>query len=354
MGRKLWGVVGALGLVLTTGVIAIPSKQAVKVEAAPPTFTATDNSKVPHYFGPYSNWANSPQVQTDATVTITPHTGDTTGEGAQATATVNVTTGAITGYTVTNPGSGYTLAPDVTVTGSGTLATATAAIATGLVSKITVTAPFHNFVDPEVTIAPPTTGTAATAIASGGVGSITLLNGGRGYSIEPIVVIGQPNLTVAGGNPAVQATATAVMNPSGVVTGITISNPGSGYTSAPTITINDGLLPPVTQPPALPAIAATADSTVRVDEVDVTAGGSGYVGAPAVTILDLYPNPLVPVNPGAVATATVSNGVSAIAPLVQGSGYLTPGLKKFQDALPGLGAPATGKDTSSYIPVAVP
>ena len=78
MGRKLWGVVGALGLVLTTGVIAIPTEQAVKVKAAPP-LSPTDNSRVPHYFGPYSNWANSPQVLTDATVTITPKTGDITG-----------------------------------------------------------------------------------------------------------------------------------------------------------------------------------------------------------------------------------------------------------------------------------
>ena len=236
MGRKLWGVVDALGLVLTTGAIAIPTKQAVKVEAAPP-LSPTDNSRVPHYFGPYSNWANSPQVLTDATVTITPQTGDSTGAGAQATATVDLITGAVTAYTVTNPGSGYTLAPDVTVAGAGTLATATAAFTTGLVSTITVTSQ-QNFVDPEVTIAPPIAGATASAVASGGVGSITLLDGGRGYSIEPIVVIGQPNLTDPGGVPAVQATATAVMV-AGVLTGITLQNQGSGYTSAPTITIND-------------------------------------------------------------------------------------------------------------------
>ena len=31
MGRKLWGVVGALALVVTTGVVAIPSQTAVKL-----------------------------------------------------------------------------------------------------------------------------------------------------------------------------------------------------------------------------------------------------------------------------------------------------------------------------------
>lgn len=89
----------------------------------------------------------------------------------------------------------------------------------------------------------------------------------------------------------------------------------------------------------------------------MTAGGSGYAASPAtpptVTILDLSPNPLLPVDQGAVAIATISNGVSAITPVAIGSGYLTPGLKKFVDALPGLGAPATGQDTASYIPVAV-
>ena len=31
---------------------------------------AVDETKVPHYYGPYSNWANSPQVLSDAIVTI--------------------------------------------------------------------------------------------------------------------------------------------------------------------------------------------------------------------------------------------------------------------------------------------
>ena len=96
--RKLWGVLGAFGLVLATGVIAIPSHDDANVQAAPPTFTATDNSKVPHYFGPYSNWANSPQVLTDAVVSIT----DATGTGALATATVNPVTGAVTAVAVTS------------------------------------------------------------------------------------------------------------------------------------------------------------------------------------------------------------------------------------------------------------
>ena len=72
-------------------------------EAAPPSST-TDATVVPHYFGPWPNWALSPLTQGNAPVTIT---GD--GTGATATATVGGN-GAITAINVTNPGSGYTTA----------------------------------------------------------------------------------------------------------------------------------------------------------------------------------------------------------------------------------------------------
>jgi FtsP/CotA-like multicopper oxidase with cupredoxin domain len=82
---------------------------------------------IPHYFGPYGNWAFSPlpkgsilSVTVDAggsgytapTVAILDVYG--TGSGATATATVDGT-GAITGITVTNAGSGYS-APIVEIT----------------------------------------------------------------------------------------------------------------------------------------------------------------------------------------------------------------------------------------------
>src|SRR5450759_5215100 len=66
--------------------------------------SSTDQTVVPHYFGPWPNWALSPLTLSDANVTIT---GD--GTGATATATVGGN-GAVTGITVTDPGSGYTVA----------------------------------------------------------------------------------------------------------------------------------------------------------------------------------------------------------------------------------------------------
>src|ERR1043165_7158035 len=85
---------------------------------------AVDISKVPHYFGPYPNWANSPFRLPDVTIAI----DGGGGTGAAAAATVDAQSGAITGITVTAPGSGYTSAPAVTITGAGSNATASAVV----------------------------------------------------------------------------------------------------------------------------------------------------------------------------------------------------------------------------------
>ena len=71
----------------------------------------TDGTAVPHYFGPWPNWALSPLTLPDATVAIT---GD--GAGAKATATVGGN-GVVTGITITDPGSGYSYA-DVSISGA--------------------------------------------------------------------------------------------------------------------------------------------------------------------------------------------------------------------------------------------
>src|SRR5512146_1418265 len=97
----------------------------------------TDETKVPHYFGPWPNYANSPFTVSDAAVTLL-------GEGLGATATASIdANGVVTAITITNPGSGYIQATTtVSITGSGTGATADPVISTtGVVTGITVTAP---------------------------------------------------------------------------------------------------------------------------------------------------------------------------------------------------------------------
>jgi FtsP/CotA-like multicopper oxidase with cupredoxin domain len=97
-----------------------------------------DPGGIPHYFGPYGNWAYSPLPRgpiggveiidggtgyTNPTITIV----DAYGTGTGATAVANVSNGAITSITITNPGSNYT-APVVVIedpTGIDALAIAT-------------------------------------------------------------------------------------------------------------------------------------------------------------------------------------------------------------------------------------
>src|SRR5262245_38481454 len=106
----------------------------------------TDETKVPHYFGPYPNWANSPYALPDAQVAITGN-----GSGATAVATVGAG-GSITAITVTDGGHGYTNAK-VSITGSGSGGTASATIVKkGAVVDILLTAPGHGYTAPVVTI----------------------------------------------------------------------------------------------------------------------------------------------------------------------------------------------------------
>ncbi|MDT4964601.1 MAG: hypothetical protein QOF87_4248, partial [Pseudonocardiales bacterium] len=146
---------------------------AAPVSAAP--ISPTDPTKVPHYFGPYPNWANSPQVLSNAVVGITGGGGT----GAAANATVDPKTGGVTGYTVTNPGTGYTTAPTVDITSPGVTtaagAAATAVISPGVVTSIAVAEAGFGFTTPSVAIVGGGAPSAvAAAQASGGVDDLTI------------------------------------------------------------------------------------------------------------------------------------------------------------------------------------
>ena len=309
----------------------------------------TDATKVPHYFGPYSNWANSPQVLANAIVTIGAVTSGG-GSGATATATVDPKTGGVTGYTITNPGTGYTSAPDVAVTSPGSLpaasgATATAVVSTGVITSIAVNQSGFGYTTPTVTFTGGTPTTPATAVASGGVDSLTLTGGGSAYSNQPTVQFSAPNATYCtpAPVPACQLpTAIATKTAGNVVDTVTLTGLGTGYTSLPTVTVLDGISPA--------GHPATVVPTIDVARIDITNGGAGYTSAPNVTITDTTGT-----GSGATATATVAaaGAVSAITVVTPGTGYLTPGLKKFVDTLSGL-TPANKNNLGNYIPVAVP
>ena len=305
--------------------------------------SATDETKVPHYYGPFANWAWSPQALADAVITITPAPGDLGGAGAEAGATVDPKDGSISAISVVSRGSGYVLPPLVTITSPGitptTAASAAATISAGVLTGITVDESGARFTAPTVSITGgnPTPGFAASAVASGGVDWVTLSLGGSGYLHQPVVHFTMPDLP--GGT---QATGFAI-TANGVVTGISVADPGSGYTTAPTVTILDaGLVNPT---------AATATATIGIGRIDLTSGGLGYHAVPAVTITDTVGTP----DKGASATGVVAvlGAVTGIAVTRRGAGYITPGIKKFVDTLAG-SSPETANNLGQYIPTAVP
>jgi FtsP/CotA-like multicopper oxidase with cupredoxin domain len=292
-------------------------------EAAPAN--PTDNSKVPHYFGPWPNWALSPLTLPAASVVVT----DTAGVGTGATATAAVgANGAVTGITVVTPGSGYMPGTvQVSIQGAGTLATASAVVTTtGNVTAVTVGAQGGGYTSPVVTITGGGATTDATAIAYGGVDAITLANAGSGYTM-PTVDFDAPD------DPnGVDAKAHAEWNlETGAITAIILDEPGSGYATAPNIIIRDGtVMDPIRDNPG---VGASATATLKILSVALDTFGAGYTSPPTVTISDG-----IGAGAGATATAAVdTGGVTAINVTAPGSGYVTGGgIKKFQDDLPGL------------------
>jgi FtsP/CotA-like multicopper oxidase with cupredoxin domain len=95
-----------------------------------------DETKVPHYFGPYPNWVNSPYTEPDVAIVI----ADAAGVGAAATPIIGGD-GSISTVAVTNGGSGYTVPTVEFLSGAGSGATASATVVGGVITAITVTAP---------------------------------------------------------------------------------------------------------------------------------------------------------------------------------------------------------------------
>ena len=337
---------GGFGQVQAQGQNALPKQNALAAPAAIPA-TTTDETKVPHYFGPFPNYANSPQTVPDAIVAIDPPAAGTT---ATAIATVNPVDGSISGFTITNPGGGYTTTPLVSISGLGTGAFADAVLdPTGIVNSITPDLGGSGYTAPSVAITLGGATTDATATATGSVDPIIKFTGGSGFDQQPMVTFSLPN------DPAgVQATGSATMT-NGVVDTITVENAGSGYTSAPDVTITDGLGPIFGN-----GTGATATATLHITGFTMNTFGTGYTSAPTVTISDDLS--LGGLGSGAQATPTMTYGsITGIIfrndpntgnPAI-GSGYLTPGIKKFVDTLPGLG-PNAANNLGNYISIAVP
>ena len=118
------------------------------------------------------------------------------------------------------------------------------------------------------------------------------------------------------------------MNANGAITAVIVDSAGSGYSAAPTVTIHNGTVsnPAPFLPGGLPAVAT---STLALQSVVVNTFGSGYTSAPTVVISDTG------AGTGASATAAITTAGGSITSITidnPGSGYMTPGIKKFVDA----------------------
>ncbi len=133
------------------------------------------------------------------------------------------------------------------------------------VSSISVTDGGSGYTSaPAVAITGSGEGASATASVLGYVDSLTLKNGGTNYWTQPTV-------TISGGGGS-GATASAAVS-FGQVVSVYLNSGGSGYTSAPTVTISGG-----------GGSGATAVATVRqvVESVTVTSSGIGYREVPTI------------------------------------------------------------------------
>jgi hypothetical protein len=244
-----------------------------------------------------------------------------------------VVVGSIGATGITNPGSGYTSPPDVTVSApddpNGVQATVLASIsnAAGTITNINITSGGSGYTAfPSVTIAPPSTpyGVQATAIvtsiASGAISSIQITSPGSGYT-------GVPNVTFSGGS----AAATAVLG-SGLVTALTVTNAGTGYTTAPTLSFSGG--------GGSGAAAIAGPLTFKTGSIGivVTSGGAGYSSVPSVVIS-------APPGGGTQATATaIVFGGSVVSVIVTnpGAGYTSNPTVSFSGGSPTTYATANG------------
>jgi hypothetical protein len=201
--------------------------------------------------------------------------------------------------TVTNGGSGYGVAPSVTISGgSGTGATAHAVIQNGSVIQVVLDNPGHGYQVGDVL-----TVTFGTGTGSGATAHVTMTN----FSVVSVQILSGgvfttpsgTNLTLSfsggGGTGARGYAVTASISGGSArhVIGVVVTSPGSGYTSPPTVSLSTGGTNPVFQS----TLGTESLATIVLDT-----GGTGYTAAnPSLSIVPSDGN-----GSGGAATATVA------------------------------------------------
>tara|TARA_R100001463_G_scaffold27759_5_gene64180 strand:+ start:3094 stop:4482 length:1389 start_codon:yes stop_codon:yes gene_type:complete len=159
------------------------------------------------------------------------------GTSSTATAITGLVNGGIRSITIGSQGAFYPVSPTVAISSapsSGVTGIATAVIDRDSISEVNIINPGSGYtVTPEILFLS-NTGIGATASAtlgSGSIGVVTVTSGGSGYTTTPTITFT--------GVSTVSAAATAVVSAAGTITAIHITDTGTGYTEAPIITIED-------------------------------------------------------------------------------------------------------------------
>lgn len=145
--------------------------------------------------------------------------------------------GVILSIAVDDAGSGYTIAPAVTITGGGGTGATASTIIGGVILNATLGGDPANYSNGESITISGGSGINATGNASFSGNTITSVNvtdGGSGYAIDDVLTITGDSSGTATATLTVDALDTLL---SDNVTSITIVLQGNGYTSAPDVTI---------------------------------------------------------------------------------------------------------------------
>jgi hypothetical protein len=169
------------------------------------------------------------------------------GIGVTATADTQLVSGYIRRVVLNDDGHGYVGIPTVSFTPApvgGT--TASGRVLTRCkggvcsIKEILLVNPGSGYtVAPTVTIFPNGSGTGAKSIAEiettySGIGTVSIQNAGQGYVNAPTIVITSPNV-----GSAITAKTRSIVGTSGSITEILIEDAGIGYVGIPTITISN-------------------------------------------------------------------------------------------------------------------
>ena len=245
-------------------------------------------------------------------------------EDAMATARIS---GPVHSVTLTSEGSGYRLPPKVVFSSPGRGAEATTQITDGKVTAIQLSAGGAYRAPPQVSFEPVKD-----------VESVSITNGGQGYSTAPTVHI--------------EGLATATAEIDAQVTLIEVVLAGAGYTTTPVVEITGG----GGQGATARAVLNPANGQIAL--IEVINGGSGYTSVPTVAITGGG-------GSGAIADATIEGPVSAINLTSRGRDYDRPPRVVFTGGggtgaeatavlgSPGGGAAATARIDGSVIAVTV-